>query len=154
PKRGAARQTQRRSLSVVRGQPKLVEAVGNAEDLARLRHIVDVPTAAAVRNLTHGFHAYPAKLHPVWARRAIAAYTAAGALVVDPFVGSGTTLVEAMVAGRVGIGIDTSPLAVQLATLKTRRLSGERRKRLRSAGQAVAGRVLVRVNEDRLPRLD
>jgi hypothetical protein len=39
--------------------------------------------------------------------------------VLDPFCGSGTVLVEALVAGRSAIGTDLNPLAVRLATCKT-----------------------------------
>jgi hypothetical protein len=40
--------------------------------------------------------------------------------VLDPFCGSGTVLVEAMIAGRAAVGTDLNPLAVRLAQCKTR----------------------------------
>ena len=49
-------------------------------------------------------------------RRLIDLYTYVGDLVVDPFAGSGTTLVAAARTGRVGIGYDTDPSYVSLAT--------------------------------------
>jgi SAM-dependent methyltransferase len=59
-------------------------------------------------------------MHPVTAARLARVVTAAeGATVLDPFCGSGTVLVEAMVAGRRAVGRDLNPLAVRLASLKT-----------------------------------
>ena len=43
-----------------------------------------------------------------------------GAVVLDPFCGSGTTLVESMLRGNPSIGVDLNPLAVSLASAKTR----------------------------------
>lgn len=45
--------------------------------------------------------------------------SAPGDLVIDPFAGSGTTLVEAQRLGRRGIGIDINPVAVLMCTAKT-----------------------------------
>jgi len=49
----------------------------------------------------------------------IAGLSAAGATVLDPFCGSGTSLVEARRLGRRGIGSDLNPLALELCWLKT-----------------------------------
>ena len=67
----------------------------------------------------HGFHSYPARLHPVTAASVIAGLSAANATVLDPFCGSGTSLVEARLLGRRGIGSDLNPLALELCWLKT-----------------------------------
>jgi SAM-dependent methyltransferase len=50
--------------------------------------------------------AHPAKMLPAVAEHAIATYTAPGDLVLDPMCGSGTTLAEAVRAGRHAIGVD------------------------------------------------
>jgi len=71
-----------------------------------------------VRGLTHGFYKYPARFSPVFARTAIQAFTRPGDLVVDPHVGGGTTLVEALAAGREGMGVDISTLAEFVSTVK------------------------------------
>ena len=50
--------------------------------------------------------AHPAKMMPALARTAIATYTAPGDLVLDPMCGIGTTLVEAVHAGRDAVGVE------------------------------------------------
>jgi hypothetical protein len=72
-----------------------------------------------VRGLTHGFYKYPARFSPAFARAAIEAFTRPGDLVLDPYVGGGTTAVEALVLGRNAIGIDISSLAAFVAKVKT-----------------------------------
>jgi tRNA G10 N-methylase Trm11 len=72
-----------------------------------------------VRGLTHGFYKYPARFSPSFARAAIEIFTRPGDLVLDNHVGGGTTLVEAMALGRHAIGVDISPLAEFVATVKT-----------------------------------
>lgn len=49
---------------------------------------------------------HPARMLPALAHRAITTWTAPGDLVVDPLAGIGTTLVEAVHAGRDAIGAD------------------------------------------------
>jgi hypothetical protein len=50
--------------------------------------------------------AHPARMLPAIAAHAIASYTQPGDLVFDPMAGIGTTIVEAIHAGRDGIGIE------------------------------------------------
>lgn len=106
-----------------------VETGGEARAAALLRKLFDVDPAAA-RALTHGFHSYAGRMHPSIARGAIAAWSAAGDTVVDPFCGSGTVLVEALAAGRTAIGVDASPLATAIARVRTTVLGDEGRERL------------------------
>lgn len=49
---------------------------------------------------------HPARMLPAIAAHAVAAYTAPGDLVLDPMCGIGTTLVEAIHAGRDAIGVE------------------------------------------------
>ena len=58
-----------------------------------------------------------------------------GDVVLDPFCGGGTTLVEALAAGRIAAGSDISELAVYLARAKTTPLS---KKQLDKVGSWVA----------------
>jgi hypothetical protein len=73
-----------------------------------------------VSGLTHNFYRYPARFSPSFARAAIESFTKPGDLVLDPFMGGGTTLVEAATLGRFGVGSDISSLATFLAKVKTR----------------------------------
>lgn len=75
---------------------------------------------ASVRPHVHGFHVYPARLHPDTAAGLIDSLSQPGQVVLDPFVGSGTVAVEALVAGRHAVGNDLNPLAVALARCKVR----------------------------------
>jgi site-specific DNA-methyltransferase (cytosine-N4-specific) len=69
--------------------------------------------------LTHGFHDYPARMIPQIAERLIERYTPeSGGEILDPFCGSGTTLVEAQLANRKAIGNDINPLAVLISKVK------------------------------------
>jgi hypothetical protein len=74
--------------------------------------------ATPVRGLTHGFYKYPARFSPVFASAAIRAFTDPGDLVLDPHVGGGTTLVEAIAAGREAVGVDISTLAEFVTSIK------------------------------------
>ena len=68
--------------------------------------------------ITHGYHRYPAKFIPQVANRLISKYTKKGDLVVDPFGGCGTTVVESKVEGRRSVGVDINPVAVLIAEAK------------------------------------
>jgi hypothetical protein len=81
-----------------------------------------------VVGLTHNFYRYPARFSPLFTRAAIDAFTSKNDVVFDPFMGGGTTLVEASAMGRKAIGTDLNSLAVFLAQVKTTLLSrGQRR---------------------------
>jgi DNA modification methylase len=69
---------------------------------------------------THAFHSYPARMHPSLAAEILARFADPGELVVDPFAGSGTVPIEAMLAGLSAVGVDRNPLAVRLARVKAR----------------------------------
>jgi hypothetical protein len=94
--------------------------------------------------LTHGFHSYPARLHPLTVRRLLDDQPR-GAVLLDPFVGSGTTLVEGLRCGLHGFGIDLNPLAVALTRLKARVTDAGERTALVAAATSVAERSLARV---------
>src|SRR5262245_6870306 len=72
-----------------------------------------------VSGFTHNFYRYPARFSPILVRTAIDAFTRPGDLVLDPFVGGGTTLVESLAAGRRAIGADISELAAFVSEVKT-----------------------------------
>lgn len=76
-----------------------------------------------VSGLTHNHYKYPARFSPLFVRAAIETFSEPGELVLDPFVGGGTTIVEALACGRDVIGVDISSLAIFVSEAKTLRLS-------------------------------
>ena len=77
------------------------------------------------RYLTHKIHKFAGKFIPELPRWAISHYLSGRPreYVVDPFVGSGTTLVEASLLGVSSIGLDVDPLARLIAKVKTTPIS-------------------------------
>ena len=77
-----------------------------------------------VNTHTHGFHKYPAKFIPHIPKWAITKYLNGNKdkNILDPFCGSGTTLVEGVLAGYNTIGIDIDPLSAMISKVKTTRL--------------------------------
>ncbi|MFH1946579.1 MAG: DNA methyltransferase [Candidatus Magasanikbacteria bacterium] len=68
--------------------------------------------------ITHGYHRYPAKFIPQVVSTLIKKHTNEGDLVVDPFGGCGTTIVEAKVMDRPSIAVDINPVAVLITKAK------------------------------------
>ncbi|WP_028284026.1 DNA methyltransferase [Olleya marilimosa] len=73
------------------------------------------------KEYTHTYHTYPAMMIPQIARKLIEDYKPKGKLeyILDPYMGSGTTLVEAKIKGIDSIGTDLNPLARFIAAVKT-----------------------------------
>jgi len=69
--------------------------------------------------LTHFFHHWTAKFIPQIPARLIQRHARPGDVVLDPFMGCGTTLVEAARLGHEAWGTDINPLAVRIAQAKT-----------------------------------
>lgn len=72
-----------------------------------------------VAGLTHNFYRYPARFSPTFVRAVIRVFTRQGDLILDPYVGGGTSLVEACALGRNAIGVDISELAEFVSSVKT-----------------------------------
>jgi len=68
--------------------------------------------------LTHGIHKYPAKFFPELPRWLIIRYSNEKDLVLDPFTGSGTTNLEALLNNRHSVGIDVDPFSRFLSKVK------------------------------------
>ncbi|MFO7891901.1 MAG: DNA methyltransferase [bacterium] len=73
--------------------------------------------------LTHGLHKYPAKFFPELPRWLIKKYSNEYDIILDPFTGSGTTNLEALLNKRHSVGIDIDPFSRYLAKVKTTKLS-------------------------------
>jgi DNA modification methylase len=96
---------------------------------------------------THGMHAFPARFIPQIPHFFIRNYSETRDTILDPFCGSGTTLVEAQILGRNSMGADISPLARLVTVVKSTPIRPDQ---LRST----ARRLLKRVKDFRGDRLD
>lgn len=127
----AASENLRRALAV----PPLPESV-EPEDRALFESTL----------CTHLFHSFAGRTHPLLVRHLLTSRgLAKDATVFDPFVGSGTVLVEAALAGLRGVGCDVNPLAVRLARFKATPLPPAMQSALASRAASVAELSLERV---------
>ena len=69
-------------------------------------------------NGRHNLHSFPAKFPPQLPRKFIRGLTEPNEIVLDPMMGSGTTVLEAYQNQRRGIGYDYDPMAVLIAKTK------------------------------------
>jgi site-specific DNA-methyltransferase (cytosine-N4-specific) len=69
----------------------------------------------------HGLHSYPAMMIPQIAKRLIETYGKNAKVLLDPFMGSGTALLEAKLHKNFeeAYGIDINPLSILVAKVKT-----------------------------------
>lgn len=105
---------------------------------------------ANTREATHAAHPYPAKFIPQIPRALIEAlHPGDDSAVLDPFCGSGTTLVEAATAGIPAVGIDLHPLACLISKVKVTPLECS----LEDAAKAVLRRTTKEAVPE-IPRID
>jgi hypothetical protein len=129
-------QGQRRPLSHVGGRIDRLEGTPELSEV--VRRSLSVLPELGVRDHVHGFHSYPARLHPGTAARLIELLTPDRGLVADPFCGCGTVLVEARRLGKRSLGLDLNPLAVRLTRFKTEPMPEGQRAQLLDAAERVA----------------
>jgi hypothetical protein len=72
-----------------------------------------------ITGYTHDFYNYPARFSPLLAREIILNYSEEGDMVLDPFMGGGTTLIESKLLNRMSVGFDISSLSSFLANVKS-----------------------------------
>ena len=72
-----------------------------------------------VTGLTHNFYNYPARFSPQFTKSIITEFTNPGDVILDPFMGGGTSIIEAMACGRIAIGVDINELAYFITKVKT-----------------------------------
>lgn len=101
------------ALESKKAQPK-VERIG-----ARL----EIPEAIRTIDFTHGLHRFPGKFVPQIPQYIFTNYLHEKSRILDPFCGSGTTLVEAILANRSCVGYDIDPLSILVVNAKTHPLS-------------------------------
>jgi len=102
-----------------------------------------------VAGLTHGFYKYPARFSPLFAGAVIRAFTDPGETVYDPFMGGGTTLVEAAAMGRRALGTDINSLAVFLTEVKTAAYTNADRATIRRWAKKAVSQLSIRSDIDR-----
>ena len=89
-----------------------------------LRLPLKPPRKRCLRYATHGLHEYRGKFFPQLVRALInIGQVPPDGIVIDPMCGSGTTLVEARLAGRRAYGLDMNPLSVFVSDAKCRALT-------------------------------
>ena len=145
PQRGSVTREQMR-LFVSDGSPPLVADTLESGDLPsgkrhRLTTLLATDLGFHGENggyASHDLHAFAAKFPPQLPRLFIRALTNPGDVVLDPMMGSGTAVVEAVLNGRRGIGLDIDPLAMRLTRTKVTPVNVES---ARDAGYRVASRA-------------
>lgn len=75
--------------------------------------------------ITHNYYTYPAKFIPQLVSRLINIYTKEMQTVADPFMGSGTAIVEAIVNKRYAYGTDINEIAYLISKVKSTPLNIE-----------------------------
>ncbi len=99
----------KKQLDVFLGPPRLD---GDEMERASFGDVWDV---AAINNMAKERTGYPTQKPLALLERLVAAHTLPGDLVLDPFCGSGTTLVAAQRLGRRALGIDQSAEALRIS---------------------------------------
>jgi DNA modification methylase len=102
--------------------------------------------------LTHGFHPYPGRFHPLLPRTLLRALARPESMVLDPFMGGGTTLVEAMLHGAPSIGNDLNPIAVLVARERTRPRTAVQAAKVVAEARRIASLVETLRRDKRAPR--
>lgn len=97
---------------------------------------------------THGIHAYPARLLVnIPSFFLSTSLSAVGDTVLDPFCGSGTVLLESILANRNAIGADSNPLARLITKTKTTRINQDS---LRVARKSLVSRLQL-IDSNKVP---
>lgn len=106
---------------------------------------------ADTRAATHAVHPYPAKFIPQIPRALIGAlHPGDDSTILDPFCGSGTTLVEAGISDVPSVGIDLNPLACLISKVKVTPLNCS----LEDAAKAAVRRAPAEAAVPAIPKVD
>ncbi|WP_122516828.1 DNA methyltransferase [Pseudomonas viridiflava] len=111
-----------------REKPDLLREVDGFPRHEAIEHgeLLSLTLSIKTSGLTHGFHRFPAKYIPQVPRWAINNFASEKSVVWDPFMGSGTTLVETLCAVNQSYGTDIDPLARLISSAKTGQLEVSR----------------------------
>src|ERR687884_836238 len=97
------------------------EKLSPPTDLTKINYLTSLDWGlqnADTRYATHSFHPYSAKYIPHIPHYLISELSKKNDVILDNFMGSGTTLVESKILGRNAIGIDINPLACLVSKVK------------------------------------
>lgn len=118
--------------------PQALNSHSAARELAQA-----LTSRGRVSGHTHHFYRYPARFSPEFVRMAISLFSQPGDLVMDPFVGGGTTAVEALAQGRRILAGDINPLAVFVTRAKTTLLTEGEAREVMAWADGLSGRRAV-----------
>jgi hypothetical protein len=112
-----------------RNRRRVGEPQGGGADAGRLYADIDLELSWSERDLperertkhVHRLHPYLGKFIPQLVETLLARYVPAGGCVLDPFAGSGTTLVQSLESGYDAVGIDVAAFNCLLMRVKTAR---------------------------------
>ncbi len=79
----------------------------------------EIPTKANTQYYTHGIYRFIGKFPPQIPREIFKRYTKPGMTILDPMCGSGTSLVEGIIAGCNVIGMDINPVSLLVSNVVT-----------------------------------
>lgn len=102
--------------------PYIVREPSYSDHIVKLQSIDWDFHGANTNYLNHSIHPYPCKFIPQIPNTLIQELSSIGDTVIDPFAGSGTTLVEALRLGRNAIGIDANPLSELICRVKSTKI--------------------------------
>jgi DNA modification methylase len=112
------------------GSEDLVDELERLEDLDNEEEIIEkiesvewAFTDSDTTYLSHGIHPYSAKFIPQIPHHLIKILSLKGETVWDPFAGSGTTALEALLLGRQAVSSDVNPLSKVIGKAKTASLT-------------------------------
>ena len=105
--------------------PYIVQEPSYSDHIVKLKGIDWDFYNANTSFLNHSIHPYPCKFIPQIPNTLIQELSSIGDTVIDPFAGSGTTLVEALRLGRDAVGIDANPLSELICRVKTTKIEKE-----------------------------
>jgi hypothetical protein len=118
-------------------QAALYETIARGDELKLSWSEAELPERERTKHV-HRLHPYLGKFIPQLVERLLARYVAPGGHVLDPFAGSGTTLVQALESGYDATGIDVAAFNALLMRVKTTRYDAFR---LRMELREVLGRL-------------
>lgn len=140
-----------------RGKPRRSLSQQNLEfrhegDLGeKLAEALTIPERSGY-TLTHKFHPYPGRFHAHLPQTLLQAVAEKGQSIFDPFMGGGTTLVEAMLLGLPTAGNDLNPIAGLVARERSRPRNGAQAERVTGEARRIAALVEGLRREKHPPR--